>query len=339
MFEKFNSNTFGLELSAFMKKYKLYKRVKPVNCNFEQLLANIVLPLVIASYISYPILYFLGTESAILFNAFLAIIANYLHKDLKKHLPLFNNSEPVFKPGLSRICSFLILFGILLIADFGFYLLVLYQKKNEFKIFHFYSWLVILFGMPLVYYILKFGHYYFIKKYQDFEFVNIVLAVNHDLDHLLSIHNIQFVNTVNRKSSDIKITSNIRSYSQKEFMTIKTKSRHYYVNKEGYREMVHIPFNANTVFLSWFYYVENKYYEIEIPFPFEKFIEEQEKCSIDKFKVFRGWETKPLYLHFYLNGGVKFFYKDVILIDSPENKEIMISEEDKNIKFGMTHIS
>lgn len=317
-----------------MKRYKVYKKVKPVYCNFEELLANIVLPLVIASYISYPILYFFGTEIAIFFNVFLALSANYFHKGLKKYLPAYNDRDSVFSPVLSLFCSFLIIFIILLIADFGFYLLVLYQKHNEFNIFHFYSWLVTLFGMPLLYYILKFGQYYYTKKHQDLEFVNIVLAVNHDLDHFLSINNIQFINTVNRKSSDIKITNNIRSYSQKEFMAMKTKSRHYYINKEGFREMVQIPFNANTVLLSWFSYVENKYYEVEIPFPFKKFIEEQQKCSIDKFKVFRGRETKPLYLHLYLNGGFKFFYKDIILIDSPENKEAEINQEDKEMKFG-----
>lgn len=315
-----------------MKRYKLYKNVKPVCCNFEELLANIVLPLVIASYISYPILYFLGMENAIIFNAFLALSANYFHKGIKNYLPVFNNNDLGLR-GFSWFCSFITIFIVLLIADFGFYLLVLYQKKNEFNIFLFYSWLLILFGLPLLYYLLKFGQYYFTKKYQDLEFVNIVLAVNHDLDLFLAIHNIQFVNTANRKSSDIKITNNIRSYSQKEFMTTKTKSRHYYLNKEGFREVIHIPFNANTVLLSWFSYGENKYFEIEVPFPFKKFIEEQEKCSIDKFNVFRSRETKPLYLHLYLNGGVKFFYKDIILIDCPENKERQISEQDKIMKF------
>ena len=320
-----------------MKRYKLYKKVKPVYCNFEELLANVVLPLVIASYASYPILYFFGTKSAIIFNVFLSLSANYFHKGLKNYLPVFNNNDLGFRLSLSWFCSFITIFIVLLIADFGFYLLVLYQKKNEFNIFHFYSWLAILLGLPLLYYIIKFGQYYFVKKYQNLEFVNIVLAVNHDLNLFLAINNIQFVNTGNRKSSDIKITNNIGSYSQKEFMTIKTKSRHYYINKEGFREMVEIPFNADTVLLSWFSYVENKYYEVEIAFPFKKFIQEQQKCSIDKFKVFRGRETKPLYLHLYLNGGFKFFYKDIILIDSPENKEREINEEDKKIKFGMIY--
>ncbi|MCI9845703.1 hypothetical protein [Flavobacterium pectinovorum] len=165
-----------------MKKYKLYKKVKPVYCNLEQLLANIVLPLVIASYISYPILYFFSTKSAIIFNFFLAFIAILFHKSLKKYLFVLNNNDLGFRTIFYSFASFLIVFIVLSITDFGFYLLVVYQKENQFNVSHFYLWIIILFGLPLLYYILKLGQYYFVKKYQDYDFINIVLAVNHDLD-------------------------------------------------------------------------------------------------------------------------------------------------------------
>lgn len=318
-----------------MKKYKLYKEVKPVNFNFEELLSYIILPLVIASYVSYPVLYFLGTTATILFNIVLAFVATYSYKGLKRFIPLDYNYTIEFGSVLYPLVSFLIIFSALLIADFGFYLLVVYQKNNEFNIFYFYSWLVILFGLPLLYYTLKTVQYNYLIRYQNLEFVNIVLAINHDIDLFLSINNIQFVNTITNNSSDIKIASNIRSYSQKEFLAMKTKTRHYYANKEGFKEQVQIPFNANLLLLSWFSFVEDKYYSIEIPFPFEKFIIEQKKHSTDRFKVCRGRESDPLYLHLYPNGGFKFFYKDVIVIDSPENIEIQINEEDKRMKFGI----
>lgn len=328
-FEKTISNKFGFESSHYMKKYKLYKKVKPVYFNFEELLANIILPLVIVSYAAYPILYFFGTKSAIIFNVLLALIANYFHKGLKKYFQILSNNYLGLSVNFFRFCSLVIIFIILLIVDFGFYLLVVYQKNNEFNIFHFYSWLLLLFGLPLLYYILKIGQYYYVKKHQEFEFLNILLAVNHDLDLFLAINNIQFINTVSKKSSDIKITNNIRSYTQKEFMATKTKTRNYYANKEGFREQVQIPFNTNSLLLSWFSYVENKYYSIQISFPFDKFIIQQKKHSTDRFKICSIREREPLYLHFYLNGGIKFFYKDEIIIDCPFNNESRISEEDK----------
>ncbi|PXY41326.1 hypothetical protein DMB65_07950 [Flavobacterium cheongpyeongense] len=315
-----------------MKKIRLYKKIEPVGGNFEQYLRYAILPLLVASYIFYPILYFLGTEAALFYNIILAFTAAYFYKGLRKFSSFLciNSSDQKIR----SLISFVVILIILLITNYGFYLLVLYQKNNEFSSINFYSWLVILFGIPLMYYSFKLAQYHYVKKQQDQAFVSIELVISYDLDLFLAIDTIHFVNTVNRKSSDIKITNNIRSYSQKEFMAMKTKSRYYYINKEGFRETVQIPFNANMFLLSWFSYVENKYYCIEIPFPFKKFIEEQEKCSIDKFKVFTGSETKPLYLHLYLNGGFKFFYKDVILIDCPENKEQQISEEHKKMKFG-----
>lgn len=319
-----------------MKRYKLYKKAEPVCCNFEELLSHIILPLVIASYASYPFLYFLGLESALVYNSILAVIATYFFDGLKKFIPILNDRDTTgFKSVFYSFVSFLIILSSLLITGFGFYLLVLYQKNNEFNIFHFYLWLLILFGFPLFYYAFRSVRYYYIKKQQDEHFVNIVLVINHDLDLFLAIDNIQFVNTANRNSSDIKITNNIQSYSQKEFIALKTKTRHYYVNKEGFRETVQIPFNASAFLLSWFSYTENKYYAVEFPFPFEKFIAEQETCSTDKFKIFRARETEPLYLHLYLNGGIRFFYKNVILVDIPVNNESAVNGKDKKDFFDL----
>jgi hypothetical protein len=310
-------------------KYKLYKKVEPLYLNFEKLLGNIILPLVIASYISYPVLYFFDIKIAILFNVFIALIANHFHKGLKNYLPVLQINNLKFGLNFSWFCYFIIILIVLLITNFGFYLLVLYQKNNEFNSYHFYFWFLILFGFPLLYYIIKSFQFYYIKKNHELDFADIVLAINHDSDFFLSIHNIQFLNTLNRKSSDIKITNNIRWYSQKEFISKKTKSRQYYANKEGFRELVQIPFNSNMLLLSWFSYVENKYYSIKIPFPFTKIIADQENSSADSFTAFRVKQILPLYLHFYLNGGIKFFYKDEIIIDYPFNNESEISEEDK----------
>lgn len=316
----------------------MYKKAEPVSVNFEELLSSIVLPLVVASYVAYPVIYFFGTTATVFFNSILALLAVRFHKGLKKFIPILNlNGEDAgFKSFCYPILSFLLILSILSIADFGFYLLVLYQKKNEFSLFLFCSWLLILFGLPLLYYIFKSGQYYYQKRQQDLEFMNIILAINHDLDLFLAIDNIQFINTVKRNSSDIKIKNNIRYYSQKEFISAKTKNRQYYASKEGFRELVQIPLNTDTVLISWFSYVEDKYYSIEIPFSFEELITESEKSPTEKLKVFRKL-TRILYLHLYLNGGARFFYKDKILIDSPVNTERLISEEDKKMKFGMIY--
>ncbi|MDR7212086.1 hypothetical protein [Flavobacterium piscis] len=316
-----------------MKTYKRYKKVEPVCFNFEALLSYIILPLGIASYISYPILYFLGTKATVIFNIILAFVATYFYKGLKRFITILNNNmdDLRFSSVLFRFVSFLIILVVLLIANFGFYLLVVYQKNNEFNIFHFYSWLLILFGLPLLYYIQRLSYYYYVKSSQEIDFVNVILTIDFDLKLFVSIDNIQFVNTLNRKSSDIKIKNNIKYYSQKEFLALKTKNREYY-DKKGFRELVQIPLNANLLLLSWFSFAEGKYYTVEIPFLFEKLSVEEEKYLVNNLKV-RVKQTKTLQLHFYPNGGIKLFNRDKILIDCPDNKESSISEEYKKLNF------
>lgn len=313
-----------------MKGYKFYKKVEPVNYNIEELLSYIVLPLIIASYISYPVLYFLGVEVTIVFNIILAFLANYFYKGLKKFMPNFtiNSKLEIINAGLQFV-YFLIVLIVLMTANFGFYLLVNYQKNNEFNIYYFYLWVLILFGTPLIYFGIKFGMQYYEKQRQAIDFLKIFVTINHDAKLLLFIQNIQFINTHNRKSSDIHVKNNIRYYSYKEFLSIQTKTRNYYANKEGFREAVQIPFGTNLLLISWFSFDENKLYELKIPFPFEEIIKEPEKHCSDNLKIFRGKEVKQLHFNLYLKGGINVFFKNKTLLGYPENKGIVITEEYK----------
>lgn len=332
MFEKTNSNKFdfqNLNIIIRMKKYKMYKKVEPVCFDFEELLSYIILPLVIASYISYPVLYFLGFKAAVLFNTILAFIATFHYKGLQKFLLLLKKSSEVpseFVPILFRILFFMVVLVVLSIANYGFYLLVLYQKTNQFDVYHFYIWILIFFGLPLLYYSYRLSHYFYHKNFQSAEFLNVILDITYDLEHFISIDNIQFVNTTNNVSSDIKITDKIEYYSQKEFLRRKTKTRKYYKNLDNFRELTQIPLNTNLLLLSWFSHNEKDYYQIEIPFPFDKLNIKEDKCSLNGTRFFRNKKTNPLYVNFYSNGSVKLFNNDVLLIDFPNSRQISIIE-------------
>ena len=318
-----------------MKKYKLYKKVKPVYLNFEELLRYIILPLVIASYISYPILYFLGTGLTVVFNVFLAFITAYFYKGLNRSIFILSNKNNVeFQSVFFRFFSFLIVLTVLLIINFGFYLLVLYQKNNEFNTLHFYCWILIVFGLPILYYIKELSYYYYLKTSQTAEFINVILDINCDLKLFISIDNIQFVNRVNRNSSDIKIKNNVKHYSHKEFLAMNTKTRKYYANKESFRELVQIPLHADLLLLSWFSFVEDKYYSVKIPFSLVKNIGEKDESQSSDLKVCSN-EIRTLQLNVFNNGGIQLFDKHDIVIDCQESKESLISDEYKKMKFGL----
>lgn len=318
-----------------MEKYKFYKKVEPVTFNFEELLSYIILPLIIASYISYPILYFLGTGATVIFNVILAFIATYFYKGLQRSISILSNRNNIeFESVFFRFVSFLIVLTVLLIANFGFYLLVLYQKNNEFNTLYFYCWLLIVFGLPLFYYIKKLSYHYYIKTYQTAEFITVILDINCDLKLFISIDNIQFVNRVNRNSSDIKIKNNIKHYSHKEFLAMNTKTRKYYANKKSFRELVQIPLHANLLILSWFSFVEDKYYSVKIPFSLVKDILKKDESQSSNLKVCSN-EIMTLQLNVFKNGGIQLFDNHDIVIDCPESSESLINDEYKKMKFGL----
>lgn len=318
-----------------MKKYKLYKKVQPVYVNGEELLRYIILPLIIITYISYPILYFFGITATIVYNVSIAVTVVYFKRKMDRLLNILQiNFQIAHLQSIVVRCSmFVMILTVLVITDFGFYILVLYQKNNQFNLVHFYCWLLLLFGLPLVYYTIRSARYHYIKNQQDQDYTTILLHVNYELDNFVSIENIQFVNSLNRKSSNIRINKNIRVYSQKEFVTKKSKTRNHYINSNGVREVVHIPSSSNLFLLSWFSLTEDKYYDIEMPFSLEKRIKMNRKPATNNLSVVRGRELKMLQLKIYKNGGMKLFTKDEVLIDCSENKYSESDEECKNVKF------
>ncbi|PJJ08628.1 hypothetical protein CLU83_1914 [Flavobacterium sp. 1] len=322
-----------------MKKYKFYKKIEPVYFDSKEFICYLFFPIMLASCISYPILYLLDVKATIIFNVILALVANFFYNGLKNATPNGSNGNngnnslgvlSIFFEIIYYFSTFLTVFIVLFITDFGFYLLVVYQKTNQFNPLYFYLWLFTLFGLPVLYFAIKISNYYYIKWRQAVAYVTLILDVKHDLELICCVDNIQFVNTLNRKSSNFKINNYLDYYSPQ---TIEVMDKIYYTNKAVFRELVQIPFDTDMLLITWFSFVEDKCYSAEIPFPFKKLKIEQEKYPESKLRMLRGKETKPLLLHIYLNGGIKLFNKEgVLLIDSANNKEVPISKEDKEIK-------
>lgn len=108
--------------------------------------------------------------------------------------------------------------------------------------------------------------------------------------------------------------------------------RNYYLEKDVFSNTIHMPFDADCLFMSWYSIIEDKYYDIEVPFPFEKLVIEQEKYPTDVSAVLRGKKTKRLNLHIHANGGVRLFNSDMVLINLAENFPSVITDEVRNNK-------
>lgn len=280
-----------------MKNYSFYKKTEEVYFSTE--LAFLIVPVIAASIITYGLLYFFNSTVAILFNLIIAFCAN---------LYIYALGSSYSKSPFNLLISTALTSGLLLFVDYGFYALFIYQKTGEFNELYFQIWLAILFGVPILYYVFQYRRYYFRERSMATTYLKVHLNVHYDKELLTVIDHVQFVNTSNRTMSDIKLEKNVFS------------------------GRVQMPFGTDVLFMSWYSIIEDKCFDIEVPFPFEKLVIEQEKYPTNVSAVLRGKKTKPLKLHIHANGGIRLFNEDTILIDLPQSTPAAISDEERNKK-------
>ena len=304
------------------KNYRFYEKTEEVYISTE--FAFPIAVLFIASIITYGLLYFFGIFIAVLFNIIISFVGNFYFYYYGK------SSTAITLEFLIRVG---LVSGLLLFIDYGVYALVVYQKTGVFNKLYFYLWLAIILGVPVLYYIFQYSRYYFKEKKMAVTYLKVPLTVHHDRELLTVIDAIQFVNSSNRTMSDIRLAKPLCFYSEDELLKLeKDNSVYHYVEKDVFYSRINMPFEADTLFMTWYSIIEDKYYDIEVPFPFEKLVIEQEKYPTNVSAVLRGKKSKPLNLHIHANGGIRLFNDDVVLIDLPKSTSTPITEEERNKK-------
>lgn len=306
------------------KNYSSYKKTKEVYFGGD--LAFPIAAALLAALITYGLFYFFGFTAGIIFNVVISWCVYFFMYYFGK-----SNTGITFDFLLGVAC----ISGVLLFVDYGVYALVVYQKTGMFNKLYFQLWLCVLFGIPISYYAFRHGSYYLAEKSMATEYLRVPLKIRHDRELLMYIDNIQFVNASRRTMSDIKLEKPNCFYSESELNKMDSSNRNYYLVESIYNEMIHMPFGADSLLMSWYSVIEDKYYDIELPFPFEKLTIEQEKYPTNVSKVLRGKKTKRLNLHIHANGGIRLFNDDMVLIDLEENIPTVISEEVRNEKIDL----
>ncbi|WP_281310037.1 tetratricopeptide repeat protein [Flavobacterium flavigenum] len=303
------------------KNYSFYQKTEEVYFSTE--FAFPIAVIVMASIITYGLLYFFGIALAVIFNVIISFIGSFYFYYFGK------SSTAITLDFLIRVA---LVSGFFLFMDYGVFALVKYQKTDVFNKIYFYLWLTIILGVPLLYYIFQYSRYYYKETKNAGTYIKVHLTVHHDRELLTVIDTIQFVNTVKRSMSDIKLEKPDCFYSDAELKKMDDNSVRNYLGKDAFRGLMHLPFDADVLFISWYSIVEDKYYDIEVPFPFEKLFIEQEKYPTNVSEVLRGKKSKPLNLHIHAKGGIRLFNVDEVLINLPESIPTVISEQERNKK-------
>lgn len=302
-----------------IKNYSSYKRIDPVYFSGE-----IFFPiglLFVAACITYGLLYFFGIGLAIFFNVVIAWIANFFMYYYGKSTA---NITFEFLAGVVGIVA------LLLFVDYGVYALVAYQKTGIFRGLYFAIWFSILFGSPVGYYVYKFSSNYQARIRLAKTYFKASFGVYHDRELLTYIDSIAFLNSSGKLVSDIELLNDVAFYSDKELAEKDATSRYYHLQQSAFSCLINIPVGADRFEMSWYSIVEDQYYSINVPFPSDKLLLEQEKYPLDEPEILRGKKSKRMQLHLYQNGGLKLYTDDLVLLDFPENTPTEISPEQKN---------
>ncbi|WP_289658817.1 tetratricopeptide repeat protein [Flavobacterium panacagri] len=304
-----------------MKNYRSYQKVEPVYFSGE-----IFFPvglLFAASLITYGLLYFTGFWPALFFNVVIAWCGYF-------YMYYFGRSNS--KITFEFISGVFLIIALLLFVDYGVYVLVQYQKTRIFSRLYFTVWLAILIGVPISYYTYYFGSHYYKKVSLADRYFKTYFSIYHDRELLMHIDSVAFVNPFKTLISDIKIENNNCFYSDEELAEMDRASKYYYLQKSAFSGLIHIPFGADQFEISWFSFVEDKQYKVNVPFPIEELKLEEEKYPLDEPKNIRGKKSKRIYLHIYQKGAFKLYTEDQVLLDFISSESMEIDQEEKKEK-------
>ncbi|MFB9080783.1 hypothetical protein ACFFLS_21810 [Flavobacterium procerum] len=287
-----------------MRDYRSYERVEPIYFSGE-----IFFPVglfLAAAMVTYILLYFFGLGTAIFFNVVIAWCGYfyvYYYGKLNSKITI------EFLKGVSLIIL------LLLFVDYGAYALTVYQKTGIFDGLYFAIWISILLGVPAFYYIRLYSLHYYKKKSLAAIYFKSSFGVYHDRELLMYIDSIAFVNSSQKLISNLKIKNHNCFYSDEELAEMNAYSRNYDLKKSAFSSLIYIPFDADQFEMSWYSLIEDRYYKVNVSFPFHKIVLEQEKYPLNESERIKGKKAKRFYLQLYQRGGFKLYNEDVVLLD------------------------
>jgi len=204
--------------------------------------------------------------------------------------------------------SFLVAFLILLFLNYGVYFVVTFIKSGVFYKSGFYIWLsifVVLAASLVVAYVVE----DYLKLAKESKYVDSYLTVSYQNRMPLYFDEIKFENSSTKSETIIEFDNKL----DEEYFYRKDPAEKYpdYVE---IRKSLSIPVGTDRVYMSWYSFVEDKYYKDVFPFDYSKFADNIKDAYAPSFgnyleKMFpflRKKKISHVYMRFYLNGEVDF---------------------------------
>lgn len=318
-----------------MKTYQSYQKLEEPYFNFFEILAFPVLPLGVVALISYALLYLTGLKGVLLVDLIIVFIANLYYHGLKNASP--NGSSYAGENGIRAIFtllpSFLVIFGVVLIVNTGFYILYLYQKTDVFYAVFFYAWLFVLVGLPFIYFAFNQLQYKYQVYVQARRFTPLLFGILKDVDLVTFAETFDFLQTQKALHARVFLEDNKQANdSIKDNKGVSTRNLQLYV--PVHKESIQIPKETNRLKLSWYSVLEDVFYSDEIEFPYQNLDFVENKYPTNLSKTLRGYKTDKVMLRMELGGKVTVFTKHKTLIKETVLKSIILDPAKKQEFFA-----
>lgn len=320
-----------------MKNYITYKKVNRSYFNLQEILALPVIPLLVITVVSYGIMYFVGLPLTIFINFALALFLTvYLHGLKNAFSNNASNRQSKEIPGivviLSLLPTFLLALGAQLLAIIGPYIFLQYQKKGIFHQKHFIIWAIVVFGLPILFFVARELKYWFTVYYQAYYFTTLPLTIDYDPDLLISAEEISFLNTRKRIKSTFSNTA-ILDFHKKNKISETPSIAEY--NERFYNpvliKLIAIPKQSNVLKIIYTSHLEETNYQEEVVFPYDKLHFEQEKYPTNKSKFLRGKKSETVVLSLQKGGVLQLFNRQGPLIQPVQIGQKTQSEKAERI--------
>lgn len=222
-------------------------------------------------------------------------------------------------------------------TSLGIYQLVQFFQSGMLNTVVFIPWLVITLGGPALYFLPPYLKRYLALRHLASNCIEAGVSVEHEIDLPIYITELRFVNSANGRELEVPVFS-YRDKSDhvddddKDHMSLVQKIDH--AMNVRYFPQMYLPVGSDKFYLSWYSFIEDKYYQDEFPFSYDGFPLRTIKYDKSGNKVLPSrlarLDAGVVSIGIHYNGNVRLYrYSDMLLCYTGAKTKI-IGDEEKN---------
>ncbi len=210
----------------------------------------------------------------------------------------YGKDQFVFFPAIGfTLMMFILCFAGMLFFNYGIEILIQHNSAKAYNKTHAIIWLAVVAGTPVLCFLYSTSQT-LVNHVGEINTALALVNVAHDAELPLYLTEIKFINSKNKAESHIKINDkDMKAFKQDEDEKIDLEQEQKLLNQDLFSERSELPIGSDQLVLSWYSFVENKYYTGTYPLSYENF-----NLKTTSFPMFGQTQLQPIYIKLKLDG-------------------------------------